>query len=480
MRVNSPGSPRELIGMLKQMKETMESDLAEATSTEKGLQSEYDQMKLLKLEEIEACENQIVRKRDDHSSVLEKIALAKAEIRQQSKVLKETKKALAAVEKSCMQSKEDYDQRQKARGLEQQSVEEAIEALAPQEDSNAFSFLQESESSDQAEQITELLSEHLGEERRAELATAMVASTQADSFTKLKETIDNMTADMKLQQETDNKKRDWCKQELFDNGKDTDKAKQDQSLKEVKASQIQTDREDTEAKINETKVEQEDLGKELQQASLDRQKEHEAFLRTIQDQEMTMRALKKAKAKLSKVYEQNGEASASRASANFVQMQEGDPPPGATDARGRAIKEKTYVKNDMGGSIMTLLQSLIESAKELMADASASENKAQANYGELVAQTKRSAEALEDDVTEQSVALARAKKKLRRINNDIKSLIGDQQELTKQKNTLRSQCDFLLTNFDKIRQARAEEIEALKQAKFVLSGATVEAGGSTI
>jgi len=476
IRMNTPGSPRELIGMLKQMKETMETDLEEATATEKGLAKEYDEMKFLKLEEIAACENQIVRKRDDHAHVCEEIGLAKAEIRQQSKVLKETREALASVEKSCMEAKKSYDQRQEARGLERQSVAEALEALSTEDTSNAFSFLQESESSDQAGQLTQFLSERLGEARRAELATAMAALTQADSFTKLKETIDNMTDDMKLQQETDNKKRDWCKQELFENGRDTEKAAHDQSSEEVKASQIKTDSEDTEGKINETAVKKEELGKELQQASLDRKKEHETFLRTIQDQEMTVRALKKAKAKLSVVYEQNGEASASRG-ATLVQIEE-DPVPGATDAWGRPIKTKSYAKNGMGGSIMTLLQSLMDEANELITDASSSENEAQAAYGELVAQTKRNVEAFEDEMTEQSVVLARAKKRLRRTNNNIKSLVGDQQDLTNQKSNLKSECDFLLKNFDKIKQARKEEMEALSQAKFVLSGATIEAGGS--
>eukprot|EP00930_Biecheleria_cincta_P086333 TRINITY_DN75645_c0_g1_i1.p1 TRINITY_DN75645_c0_g1~~TRINITY_DN75645_c0_g1_i1.p1 ORF type:complete len:826 (-),score=206.27 TRINITY_DN75645_c0_g1_i1:230-2707(-) len=477
VRMNTPGSPRELIGMLKQMKETMQADLEEATATEKGLAKEYDQMKLLKLEEIEACENQIVRKRDDHAQVCEEIGIAKAEIRQQSKVLKETREALAAVEKSCMEAKKSYDQRQKARGLERQSVAEALEALSGEETSNAFSFLQESKSSDQAEHLTQFLSERLGEARRAELAQAMAASTQADSFTKLKETIDNMTDDMKQQQETDNKKRDWCKQELFENGRDTEKAAHDQSSEEVKVAQIKTDSADTEVKLNETAGKKDELGTELQQASLDRKKEHEAFLRTIRDQEMTLRALKKAKAKLSIVYEQNGEASASRASATLVQIEE-DPVPVATDAWGRPIKTKSYAKNGMGGSIMTLLQSLMDEASELIADASKSENEAQAAYGELVARTKRNVEAFEDEMTEQSVALARAKKRLSRISNNIKSLVGDQQDLTKQKSNLKSECDFLLKNFDTIRQARTKEMEALKQAKFVLSGATIEAGGS--
>lgn len=476
IRMNTPGSPRELIGMLKQMKETMETDLEEATATEKGLAKEYDEMKFLKLEEIAACENQIVRKRDDHAHVCEEIGLAKTEIRQQSKVLKETREALASVEKSCMYAKKNYDQRQKARGLERQSVAEALEALSTEETSNSFSFLQESETSDQAEHLTQFLSERLGEARRAELATAMAASTQADSFTKLKETIDNMTDDMKVQQETDNKKRDRCKQELYENGRDTEKAAHDQSSEEVQASQIKTDSEETEVKINETAGKKEELGNELQQASLDRKKEHEAFLRTIQDQEMTLRALKKAKAKLSVVYEQNGEASASRG-ATLVQIGE-EPVPGATDAWGKPIETKSYAKNGMGGSIMTLLQSLMDEANELIADASSSENEAQAGYGELVAQTKRNVEAFEDEMTEQSVALARAKKRLRRIHNNIKSLVGDQHDLTKQKTNLKSDCDFLLKNFDTIKTARKQEMEALKQAKFVLSGATIEAGGS--
>jgi len=230
-----------------------------------------------------------------------------------------------------------------------------------------------------------------------------------------------------------------------------------QASQEVQATQIESDSNAIELKINLTENEKEELEIELQTASLHRTKEHAAFLRTTGDQEMTIQALKKAKAKLSVVYEQKEEALFQIQSAPILPFKQG-----------------RYEKNSMGGKVMGLLQSLMDEAGELLDKATAAENEATTAYGELIGQTTKNIEALDAELTARSLSLARAKKQLRRTMNNIKFSIKEKADLGNQKNNLKSDCDFLLNNFEKMKRAREQEMEALKQAKFVLSGATIE------
>lgn len=273
----------------------------------------------------------------------------------------------------------------------------------------------------------------------------------------MKQTIDKMLQEMKRQQQTDGQKQDRCKKELFENGRDTEKAVHYQASQEVQATQIESDRNSIDSKIKMTEKDKKELEEELQKASLHRTKEHATFLRTTQDQEMTIRALKKAKAKLSVVYEQKQEA--------LLQVQSEPLLP---------LKQNKYEKNSMGGKVMTLLQSLMDDAGTLVDKAAASENEAVAAYGELVSETNKNIEALDAELTARSVALARAKKQLRRTKNNIKFSIEERGDLGHQKNNIKSNCDFLLHNLEKMKRAREQEMEALKQAKYVLSGANIE------
>eukprot|EP00930_Biecheleria_cincta_P014260 TRINITY_DN12353_c0_g1_i1.p1 TRINITY_DN12353_c0_g1~~TRINITY_DN12353_c0_g1_i1.p1 ORF type:complete len:791 (-),score=236.53 TRINITY_DN12353_c0_g1_i1:39-2411(-) len=456
--INAPGSSGELIGMLKTMKETMDEDLKEATAKEKDQATEFDQLKMAKLEEIAEVQSILAVKRAEHAKVSEDISLSKAEKKQEVQLLKETRQALASAEKSCMQAEKSYRERQKARGLERQSIAEAMEVLSNQETSNAFSFLQTSEASGGAmDLITQRLTGQLSEEHSAELQAALASSTEADSFSKVKQTIDKMVQEMKKQQQADNRKQDRCKKELFENGRDAERAVRYQASQEVQATQIESDSNAIELKINATEKEKKELEIELQTASLHRTKEHAAFLRTTQDQEMTIQALNKAKAKLAVVYAKKDEA--------LLQMQSAPILP---------FKQGRYEKNSMGGKVMALLQSLMDEAGALLDKAAAAENEAAAAYGELISQTKKNIEALDSELTARSVALSRAKKQLRRTMNNIKFSIKEQGDLGHQKNNLKSDCDFLLKNFEKMKRAREQEMEALKQAKFVLSGATIE------
>jgi len=456
--INAPGSSGELIGMLKTMKETMDEDLKEATAKEKDQATDFDQLKMAKLEEIAEVQSILAVKRAEHAKVSEDISLSKAEKKQEVQLLKETRQALAATEKSCMQGKKSYQERQKARGLERQAIAEAMEALSNQETSNAFSFLQTSEASGgETHLFTQRLTGQLSEEHSAELEAALATSTEADSFSKVKQTIDKMVQEMKKQQQADNRKQDRCKKQLFENGRDTEKAVHYQASQEVQATQIESDSNAMELKINVTENEKQELEIELQTASLHRTKEHAAFLTTTKDQEMTIRALKKAKGKLSVFYEQKEEA--------LLQIQSAPILP---------FKQGRYEKNSMGGKVMALLQSLMDEAGELLDKAAGAENEATTAYGELISQTKKNIEALDAELTARSVALARAKKQMRRTMNNIKFSIKEKTDLGHQKNNLQSDCDFLLNNFEKMKRAREQEMEALKQAKFVLSGATIE------
>merc|ERR1740123_1318737 len=67
-------------------------------------------------------------------------------------------------------------------------------------------------------------------------------------------------------------------------------------------------------------------------------------------------------------------------------------------------------------------------------------------------------------------ALASSKESLSLAETDLKGTMEELQGLSSMAGDLHKSCDFLLKNFDARQQARSAEIEALGEAKAILSG----------
>merc|ERR1719262_785757 len=121
-----------------------------------------------------------------------------------------------------------------------------------------------------------------------------------------------------------------------------------------------------------------------------------------------------------------------------------------------------------------MIQQIINDAKAMEADAIRAEEDAQKAYEDFVKETNASIEALTKEITNKSEEKAKAEKDLVQANNDLDALNLELEQLANYKAQLHASCDFVLKNFDIRQTARDEEVEALRQAKAILSGANFE------
>merc|ERR1719328_894418 len=98
----------EIFGILKQMKETFESNLSESQKEEMANQKAYEDLKAAKEAEIAAGQAQIDTKTQELADTDEKLAQAKEDI-------EDTRNALAADEKFLMMLKEKCQMTDKER-----------------------------------------------------------------------------------------------------------------------------------------------------------------------------------------------------------------------------------------------------------------------------------------------------------------------------------------------------------------------------
>jgi len=211
--------------------------------------------------------------------------------------------------------------------------------------------------------------------------------------------------------------------------------------------------------IKKLKSEIAEMQVQMKRAGEDREKENKEFQTTVADQRATQKLLKAALTVLQDFYGKK---------AAFMQQHKqpaGPPPPPGFEE---------YKKNAASGGVMKMIEQIISDAKAMEAEAIRSEEDAQKAYEDFVKETNASIEAKSKEIVNKSELKAKAETDLVETKEAKEAVMLELEQLSNYNAELHQSCDFVMKNFDIRQTARDEEIEALKQAKAILSGAKFE------
>merc|ERR1712113_810916 len=126
------------------------------------------------------------------------------------------------------------------------------------------------------------------------------------------------------------------------------------------------------------------------------------------------------------------------------------------------------------GGVISMIQQIITDAKAMEAEAIRSEEDAQKAYEDFVKETNNSIEAKSKDIVNKSETKAKAETDLVEAKKAKEGVLLELEHLANYNAELQQSCNFVLKNFDLRQTARDEEVEALRQATAILSGAKFE------
>merc|ERR1719218_582845 len=119
----------EIVGILKQMKDTMEKDNADAVAAEEEAIKIYEALMEAKTKEVEAATKAIEEKLVRIGELGVEIVNMKEDLDDTAGSLEEDKKFLADLEKTCAAKKAEWAERQKTRAQELLAIQETIKIL---------------------------------------------------------------------------------------------------------------------------------------------------------------------------------------------------------------------------------------------------------------------------------------------------------------------------------------------------------------
>jgi len=453
----------EIFGILRQLKEQMEGELSESQKLEQERAAAFAELRSAKEAELANGYKMSEQKEDQKAQTDNDLAEAKEDLDQEKAIFGEDQLFLKNLGETCADASKNFDARKQQRLLEMQAVTETISILQQDEARdamsstyNAPSFAQLSSRGGGARAAAAQVLRRQAKASRSPQLSILATSVELDSFTRVKEAIDKMIAMLKQQQADEVKHTDWCKDELHENEMSTAKHTDKREDIEANLAELVSAIQGHDDAIAAAKAEIASLQLNLQRASEDRKAENLDFQRTVADQTVTVEVLKKALDRLATYYDlaQTGAAGAARRQT----------PP---------VAQMEYAPNKGSSGAMEMIEKLIHEAESLRAESRKGESQAQAAYEQTIADTNASVEAQQREVTTRSHARAQAMKDKLLAESDHADTVKELDGLAKYNSELHASCDFHLKNFEVRQSGRQAEIEALQQAKQILSGAAL-------
>lgn len=447
----------EIYGILDQMKENFEGKLKDSLESEAAAEASFAKLKAAKNREIKAAKEAVASNQKKQGDAKMLKTNSETELKMTRDALSEDEQFLLKLEEDCKTADEGYAARSKERGDEIAAVGEAIAVLTSDESRDILSkthpvfvqLMSKAHSIKQARNKAAKLILAQAKKSGNKMLAAVAVSVQLDAFTKVKAALDKLHAELKIEQKTEFETRDNCMKDIADN----EAEQQDTS---IVIEDTNTAIDDLTATIEQLTEEMAALNAEIKsskemlaKAGADRKEENAGFLTMVNDQKLTIEVLNKAMEKLESFYGKSA----------LLQLKSSQP------------KQKTYEKNESAPGVIGLIQMIVADAQHVIKEGTKDEQRAQSNYESLVGDTNKSVNTAEKQVTQKTSEKAAAIQEKEQADLTLAQNVDIMGNLKKENKSLHNSCDFLLKNFDTRQAARLEEMEAIDQAKQVLSGA---------
>merc|ERR1740121_3415318 len=490
------------------MKDTMEAGLADITAAENAAIIAFEELSAAKTKEIIANSEAIEAKLERETQTGLEIVALKEDLDDTKKALAADQEFLKNLEKSCATKQAEWEARSKTRTEELLALADTIKILNDDDSLELFkktlptpALLQVSVSSRAVkQQALKVLGSHQ-DSRMAMIALALRGGTA--NFDKVIAMIDEMVILLGKEQTSDDDKKAYCLQAL-DKTDDEKKALEQTSADLEKAIEEANEMIATlaeEIAALEAGVKQ--LDKDVAEATATREAENKMYVDTMAADNAAKDLIDIAKNRLAKFYNPKlykappkiELTAEERVSVNMGLTLAPTAPPGGISGTGVTVLAQVRshdqsgvaqtvapppppetwsayaTKSEEHTGVVTMMDMLIADLDKEMQEMTVDEKDAQAEYEQFItdAAAKRASDA--GAVASKEGAKADLEAEVQKLTEEKKSTLAALMAKEEEIKDLHLECDWLLANFEARKAARAGEVESLKQAKAVLSGA---------
>jgi len=471
---------QNVIELLKKLKEKFETDKLDATKAETNSLNAYNLAKAARDQEDEAATKAKEEKETIQSTAEEDLATFEEELASTKEDVAANEELHGSTSDTCSTRAEEWATRQETRANEIKAMDVAIKILAKVGgvrtppptlvQSKALSFIQINHPLDpKAKAVNILVAEakKLHSKSLAKLADRVRKLGASEGpFDEIIQMIQKMIFRLMAEQKDEDDHKNWCDMEL-------EKSTESEKDKSEKLKALEDKIEDAKAKTQKLAGDIEELAAEVNtitgyiQEETDMRNEAKAEnALTVKDAKDAQDAISSAIAVLSDFYKESGMVT--------LLIQKGPvslpDEPSTWDAGYTGVADPS---NQPDG-IISMLETILSDFNKLEADTVAQEEKDQQSYDKDMTEQAVEKAAKEKEGEMKTHEKARLVDKLKSWNGQKKHLVGELEAVQQYLKDLEPACVSGDSTYEDRKQARTDEVEALRKAQTILEEAFKE------
>jgi chromosome segregation ATPase len=507
----------EVTGILKEMHESMSKSLADAESEEADSISTYDELMNAKTKEVNALTKSIETKTVRVGELAVEIVQMKQDLTDTQQALLEDKKFLADMDKNCATKTAEHEENQKLRSQELVALADTIKVL---NDDDALELFKKTLPSAGSSSFVQVQTNRQAVLQRVVLKIrdvqrqavgafgprvrpgldfiALALQGKKVDFSKVIGMVDKMISQLGVEQADDSHKKEYCNKQ-FDFADDK-KKNLEHSISDLETS-IETEEESLATVKEDIKALGKGiaaLDKSVAEATEQRKEEHEDFTELMTSDSAAKELLNFAKNRLNKFYNpklyvappKRELSEEERITVNMGGTLAPTAAPGGIAGTGVTVMSQVAVhrqvdapppppatagafkkKAEEGNGVIAMIDLLVSDLDKEMTEAKTTEKNAQAEYEKTMSDSAEKRAMDSKTLTDKEVAKASFEVSLEANKEEKAATTKELMAVHGYISNLHAECDWLLKYFDVRKEARDGEIESLKSAKAVLSGA---------
>lgn len=460
-----------ILGMLQQMKDGTEQDLKDATAAEEKAVTTFETLTESKQKQLSSSIEQDETKKGALADINMEQASLRSNHERTVKGLATDEEALVDLRKAAQVEQEEYDARTKVRSDEIKALGAALSILTTDDARANFmktmSFMQvrsltsasqRAAAQDKLRQRVAWNLMKVAKRHNNAVLASLAVGARTRAFDEVKQMLDKTLAQLKKQQQTDYADKESCKTDITKTENEIDDISNDKEDLTVKKTGI----EDSIAGLTKQRATLHDEIAAIQASMKDAKKlratESALYQEELDDQHLTIRLLESAMHRLQEFYVPK--------QASFIQLHSHN-----------QVQQTRSEHKDLqipGGHVLGLLREVITDAEVDLVKIESVEKEKLKDYEEFMQVSKSSDFEKQISAADLDQQIAAAKSERSDTEQALTLNAQSSDEAIKKLESYHKSCDFLLKNYEVRKSARAQEMDAINNAKAILSGASFE------
>jgi len=446
-----------ILDTIADMQGKAEESLSNTRKEEMNAAHSFSMLKQGLEDEIAAMKKQLGEATLQRSNTEQALHSAEEALTEEGETLAADQRYLEEMNQSCRVKAEEWAKRQQSAGEETAAIEKAKSILSE----GVKVFLQTStnmrtKDAEQAEDATRAravnLLQGLSKKFHSYGLVQLVSRARSDPFGKIRGLVESMITRLEKEAAEEATQKAFCDEETSES-----KARQ----ADLTGKLDQTNARIEQAEANKAKLNQDIKSLEGEMAEMDagqaeatkvRQAEHADYLKASKDQKDAAEAVAKASEVLNNYYN----------SASLLQI-------GSTMRVGKQAPDFGGAKNDIGSTIVSILEVAESDFTQMLAESEAMESESQTEYDNLVQKNKVSKATKTADVKGKTGEVKSLEVALGNYKEDKETTGNELDAVLSYLDKLKPQCESKVMSYAEKKAKREQEISGLKEALEILT-----------